>query len=236
MKKIKIQIHLLGDTYPLAIDKIRSNIFDLKVETTINNEFLNLHPTIILDDEFRKNFFKNEGADFSVLIVNRQLENNFFTRYIDENLLVMSIFEIEKLYLSDGITIEMYAERYLLAFATMYTVFEKITEEADELVQKNSTGCLFDGAIYKPDVIKFFRNPMLCNNVVNIITEKKQSAFLVKLLKEIKSLKIGRYHAITKWVTKKPFTSLFFAYTGSLFFNELVGNVLYDLIKKLLGF
>ncbi len=236
MKKIQIHIHLLGDTYPLAIDKIRSHIFDIVVESTINNQFLNLHPTIILDDHFRQNFSKNKDSDFTVLIVNRQLENNFFTRYIDENLLVMSIFEIEKLYLSDGITIEMYVERYLLAFATMYTVFEKITEEADELVQKNSTGCLFDGAIYKPDVIKFFRKPMLCNNVINIITEKKQSAFLVKLLKEIKSLKIGRYHAISKWVTKKPIVSLFIAYSGSLVFNELVGNVLYDLIKKLLGF
>jgi hypothetical protein len=236
MKKIQIQIHLLGDTYPLVADKIRSNIFDLKVETTINNEFLNLHPTIILDEDVRNNFIKNKGTDFTVLIVNRQLENNFFTRYIDENLLVMSIFEIEKLYLSDGITIEMYVERYLLAFATMYTVFGKITEEAGVLVQINSTGCLFDGAIYKPDVIKFFREPMLCDNVVKIILDKKQDAYLKKLTTEIKALKIGRYHAISKWVTKKPIVSLFIAYSASLVFNELVGNVLYDLIKKLFGF
>jgi hypothetical protein len=240
---IKIELIQFGDTYPVNYQKIEnfgnnSSIFKIiNILENKNHEILNSEILRISDENFK--FLTNikTDADFSVIIVNRPLDGNYFSRRISNKLIVISIFGIETLNIHEGISLEMYILRFLLAFTTIYNVYNGLPINANELMQKNPTGCLFDMCIYKPQISFFFRNPKLSSAVVNTLTSKTlPKNFLNNLKKEIKLLKIGNYYQLTDWLKENPKKAIFFTFLIGLIFSELLGNYIYDLISKFLPF
>lgn len=239
----KIELIQLGDTYPVNFQKIenfgnKSSVFKIiNILENNNAEMLNSETLKISDEKFEFLTKLKTNADFTVVIVNRPLDNNFFTRRISSKIIVISIFGIETLNIHEGISSDIYILRFLLAFTTIYNVYHELPISADELMQKNATGCLFDMCIYKPQIATFFRNPKLSPAVVNTLTSKTlPQNFLKNLKKEIKLLKIGNYYQLTDWLKENPIKAIVFTFLIGLIFSELLGNYIYDLISKFLPF
>jgi len=83
-----IQLVQLGDIYPLDINKIvsfgkKSDVFEIKPSNfnIHNNQILSRFPTILLDSSFNDFDYQLNGDDFIVVIVNRELEDNYFLDY-----------------------------------------------------------------------------------------------------------------------------------------------------------
>jgi len=142
---------------------------------------------------------------------------------------VVTIFGIESLNIHEGISYEMYLNRLLLAFSTIYKVYGLLSYElAGNLMQLDTRGCLFDMGIHKPDIAKFFRNPHLSENVKNIIGDK---VYIKKLERASKKLEIGSFYKIKDWLKENPMKGLIFTFLISFIFSGLLGNFIYDLIK-----
>lgn len=237
-----IKLIQLGDIYPVNLIKVqnsgnRSGVFNIiNINENQNAEILNRNFRI---DDFDFNpFIENNGAqDFSVIIINRPLENDYFTRRISEKLIVISTFNIETLGIHEGISIENYIVRFLLAFSVIFQISNRALPEETNIIQNNSTGCLFDKCIYKPDVAKFFRNPHLSTNALAVLnTQNLPQNFVKNLQKEIKKLKISRYYNVSNWLKKNPLLAIIITYFIGFVFSGLTVSYIYELICPYLPF
>jgi hypothetical protein len=234
---IKIKIIQLGDTYPFNSQKLeqfasKSSIFAIvDIEKNENHPILKNHPHLLEDRVFDSFIFNSKDADFLIIIVNRPLENNYFSRRISDNLIVISTFGIEALNIHDGITIEMFVTRFIYGFATIFQIYHSLPVQVGELMQINTTGCLFDMCIFKQDVAKFFRQPKLSIGVKNILNEKTLPANFVSILeKEIKSLKIGLFFRLKEWLKRKPISTLFLTFLFGIL-SSLLATILWEIGK-----
>ena len=238
-----IEIIQLGDTYPVDFQKIQnfgdsSSIFSVFAISENNNaEILNRETLRLSDNDFAFLTIRQSFADFSVVIVNRPLEDNYFTRRISESLIVVSIFDIEALNIHEGISVEMYLIRFLIAFSTIYKAYDGLSIQATELMQTNATGCLFDRAIFKPQIAIFFRQPKISPAVITLLQNTTLPRdFLSALQNEIKRLKIGHYYRLKDWLKENPIKAIAITFLIGLIFSELLGNYIYDLIHDCLPF
>jgi hypothetical protein len=238
-----IQLIPLGDIYPLDINTIanfgkKSGVFEIEISdfNIHNNQILSQFPTTLLDSSFNDFDYQLNSADFIVVLVNRELENNYFSRLLpDRPIVVVTIFGIESLNIHEGISYEMYLNRLLLAFSTIYKVYGLLSYElAGNLMQLDTRGCLFDMGIHKPDIAKFFRNPHLSEEVKKILSDNginNNNDYLIKLERAIKKLEIGSFYKIKDWLKENPMKGLIFTFLISFIFSGLLGNFIYDLIK-----
>ena len=239
----KIELIQLGDTYPVDFQKIQkfgdsSSIFKVVAISENNNaEILNRETVRLSDNDFSFLTTRQTVADFSVVIVNRPLQGNYFSRPISEKLIVVSIFDIETLNIHEGISVEMYITRFLLAFSTIFQAYSGLSQQATELMQPNATGCLFDKSIYKPQIAIFFRQPKLSPAAINLLNSKTlPQNFLTDLQNDIKKLKIGTYYKLKDWLKENPIWAISITFLIGLIFSELLGNYTYDLIHDCLPF
>lgn len=241
---VKINIIALGDIYPLDIDKLKkstekSKIFNIvSIQESIHSQILNKFELQINDNEFKIYFEElknNNEVNINVIIVNRTLENNFYTRLIYDNLIVISIHDIEVLNNVDGITSEMFINRFLYAFSVIYDVYNKLDIRAlDELMQNNTKGCLFDTCVLKNQITRFFRKPILCSTVKETLNTKiLPKNYILDLQKEIKKLKISDYYIFINWLKLNPKTSIILGGLATIPINYL-SDILKYLFFKLI--
>lgn len=240
---IKIELIQLGDTYPVDFQKIQnfgdsSSIFAIASISENNNaEILNRETIRLSDNDFDFLTKRQTIADFSVVIVNRPLQGNYFSRPISTKLIVVSIFDIDTLNIHEGISVEMYINRFLLAFSAIFQAYGGLSPQATELMQPNSTGCLFDKSIYKPQIAIFFRRPKLSPAAISLLKSKTlPQHFLEDLQNEIKKLQIGFYYKLKDWFKENPKKAIGITFFTGLIFSELFGNYVYDLIHDYLPF
>ena len=233
-----IQIIEFGDIYPLSLYKIQLFGYSTKTFNVIfpelnfeNNSILDNYDLVLMNNDFIDFQYTIVNSGFTVIIVNRPLENGFFSRIIHENLIVISIFGIDSLNIHEGISYEMFINRLLLAYVGMFKVHLKIDRNTLDLMQINSTGCLYDYSIYKPDIAKFFRKPIISSKARKIFNESKHKDFIQLLEKAIKKLEIGSFYKIKDWLKENPMKGLIFTFLISFIFSGLLGNFIYDLIK-----
>ncbi|MCX6162915.1 MAG: hypothetical protein NTV87_16465, partial [Ignavibacteriae bacterium] len=119
----------------------------------------------------------------------------------------------------------------------IFVSYNGLYQQANELMQINATGCLFDKCLYKPQIAMFFRQPILSPAALTLLTAMAlPKNFLADLQKAINKLKIGRYYKLKDWFKKNPITAIVITFLIGFIFSELLGNYIYDLIHDFLPF
>ncbi len=237
----------MGDTYPVDYKKLKatgdsSALFSIlkKVEFPNPNILNRQNSFRLIDNDFNFLIDRHTSADFSVVIVNRPLEGDFFSRRISDKLIAVSVFEIDALNIHEGIKVEMFLTRFIYGFVTIYLCFNNSlptngTVAELELIQMEAKGCLFDFCRYKPQVALFFRQPKISPEAITKLrTKPLPENFIEALNKEIQKLKIGRYYKIKDGLKENPVTAILMTFFVGLIFSELLGNYIYDLIHDCL--
>jgi hypothetical protein len=239
-----IKLVLLGDTYPLDADKLVKLANRFSTFKVVKRPLEIVNPSILNDPQIpmlistfkENNDIQNiplEGANFTVLVIARPLEGNFFSIPISEKLIVVSIFDIDNLNLHEGITPEMFLCRFLLGFSTVFQAYGGLTKEGAELFQKNSRGCLFDQCLIKPEVVKFFRNPSLSDEAKTILNRKVDKNFIDDVKKDIKKLEIGMYYKLRDWFKENPILAIVITFIVQQLVSEsteMIKGYLYGLL------
>ena len=233
---INIDILKLGDVNSLNIQEIKnfatqSRIFKInEVVTSPNAEILSQPRQTLLDADLIKIARHTPNVNFTLIVVERPLEGNYFSRRLDEKNIAVTINGLLPLKFHEGISMEKYMLRFILGFSTMCEAYGGLKQEAGEVMQLNPTGCLFDMAIDKTTLQKFFLKPKLSTSAESILEGKTlPDNYLGILKKEIQYLRIGyRYRAIDK-SKKYPFVAAVLAFVFALVMYELLGSYLYDL-------
>lgn len=238
---INIQLIKIGHNDLLSSENLikkrnSSSVFKFNENELIasNADFLNKSELTIHDNEF-STIKINEKADFNIGIINRPLDGNYFSRPINANFIVVSTYDFDTLELHEGISVENYFLRFVYAFSIIYEAYNGLNPEANEIMQDNITGCLFDKAILKKQIATFFRNPHISISAKHILSKKTiDSKIISNVEKEIKKLKISCYYKYADFMKKNPIKTTIGIFLSGLLLHELGGNFLYDWIKGLL--
>ncbi|OCB77156.1 hypothetical protein B0A79_01965 [Flavobacterium piscis] len=233
-----IQIIKIGHNDHLDFSKLKKR-FDSSLTFKSTNDIIITSPTFLNEDNLTITDNKlatiniANDADFSVGIIDRPLQGNYFTRPIKNNFIVISTFGLEELNLREGITAENYLLRFIYAFTIMFNAYGGLNHQAGEIMQNNITGCLFDKAIYKKQISTFFKNPHISLSAENILNTKAIHAKLISnTKKDIKKLKISWYYNYSNWLGRNPVWATIIIFISGLLLSELGGNFLYDWITK----
>ena len=111
--------------------------FDNSISKVNNPTFLNKTELTVYDKELATIQIKTT-ANFTIGIINRPLEDNFFARPINEKFIVVTTFDFEILELAEGVSIENYVLRFTYAFALIYNAYGGLVEDAHEVMQTNT--------------------------------------------------------------------------------------------------
>ncbi|MCR4030432.1 MULTISPECIES: hypothetical protein [Flavobacterium] len=229
-----IQIIKIGHNDHVDFSKLKkrfdsSSTFKSQNDVIVTSPpFLNQDYLTITDQQLMSINFNN-GSDFSIGIIDRPLQGNFFSRPISENFIVISTFGLEELNLREGITVENYLLRFVYAFTIMFNAYGGFNQQAAEIMQNNISGCLFDRAIYKKQIAIFFKNPHISLSAENILSTKAINAQLIPdTKKDIKKLKISWYYNYSNWLSRNPVWATIIIFISGLLLSDLGGNFIYD--------
>ena len=147
--------------------------------------------------------------------------------------MVISIHNIESLNFNEGISIEKYLSRFIYGFVTIYYAYNRqLPLHANEIFNLDANGCLFDYCLYKPDVVKFFRNPHLSAKSLSFLeTKPLEKNFIKSLTTEIKLLKIGKFYFLKDWLIKNPIYGIVITFLLSFIFNKIFYVYLFMIIS-----
>jgi hypothetical protein len=236
MKRIRIKLGIIGylpfEFNRKTLKNWKSNVFEIVDEI---DDFHFTNDSDILDWSFSDKLLSKElpikyDGDFFVGITYVPIEDNFYSRRLDNNRLVLSYFEIYQVLKTENIPVENFLLRTLYASCLVYLRNEQsIPESTDWLgyTHDDTRGCLFDMNGNKIDVIFSLDPPTICDDCINKIRIDKvpdSSTNLIK--KEIKRIKKGLFYKITQFVREKPILSIFLSAVFGILIS-LTASVIY---------
>ena len=231
---IKIKLIIIGDDYPLNTDVLanwKSKIFTIDKEIDREPDKSNL-PTYQVFTTPKEFIEAKYDCDFKIIIVKRPLTRNFFTTRESGDLMVISIHELENLYLIKGVSIEMYILRLLYSFSFIYKAFHTFPEYRPPFMHENTTGCLFDISSQKKDINRFFIQPEIDIKAKSELANFQfPDNFISICEKEIKKLKIKNEFYLRKRIKENFLLSILVAIISTIALS-IAANYLYDLFIK----
>lgn len=217
----------------LVANRNLSNVFRFEtgILKNLNANFLNKEELTVLDSELATIQVSSE-VSFNIGIIHRPLQQNYFSRPINDKFIVVSTFDFENLELHEGISIENYLLRFAYAFSVIHSAYNGLRQEAAALMQDNITGCLFDKAIYKKQIATFFHNPHISIASKNTLNSKTLDGQIISNVEtEIKGLKISWFYRYADWMKRHPIGATIIIFLTSFVLQEIGGNFIYDWLK-----
>lgn len=233
IKLIQIGHNDLINLENLAANRSFSKVFRFEagILKNLNANFLNKQELTILDNELAT-IQVSTDVSFSIGIINRPLQQKYFSRLINDKFIVVSTFDFENLQLHEGISVENYLLRFAYAFSLIHSAYNGLRPEAAALMQDNITGCLFDKAMYKKQIATFFHNPHISIAAKNILNSKTLDGQIISNVEsEIKKLKINWFYRYANWMKMHPIAATLIIFLTAFVLQEIGGNFIYDWIK-----
>lgn len=232
---IRVGQNLKADTKKLKQLFSNSKLIQVKEVQEINNPPYE-SPLQVSIDELHF-ITSNPSVDFSVVLIDKPLDNNFFTGIIPEKkLVIISLHNVNYYRTLDGITIEKFIMRFIYGNATLYKAYNNSFPPInivhnDQIMQKNTQGCLFDICYDKLDIIEFFKNPKISTDAEAVLNTKSLPANYLNTLKtEIKKLKPSTFYQISSWIANNAVAAVFVSFLFGLISN-VIANILTEFVK-----
>ena len=139
----------------------------------------------------------------TIAISNYYFPGNLISEPLNDNLISLSVYDIDKLLIVEKIRIEKYILRFIYSFAIIYQTNDNKLPESTKLIHKNIEGCIFDYCKRHIDTLKFHVNPKLSSYSRNILENKnKPENYILYIDKEITMLKRSIMEKLELYVKK----------------------------------
>ena len=239
--KVKIKLVTIGylprDFRLNKIKRWKSKIF--QVSTNIEN--LSLRANSDGDQwEFSDSLIKEQlpiisDVDFVIAIVNVPIENNWYSRRLGNNQIVITFHEIRDILQGSNIPLENVVLRLLYSYALVYKQFGNripSVNEATEFTHDETRGCIFDMNGIKTDLPSSCDKPRICDECQERLRKNKISNDTIEQSrKEILKIRKVFYYRILNFVKKHPIWALVISSGYALMLN-IIASFIYQQFSK----
>lgn len=231
---IRIKLITLGNLkYPVDFKKIEgwhSNVFKAvhadEVQVIPNAEGTEWsYP----DSQLAVLITPDKQYDFSIGIINAELQDNYYIRRLKNNVCIFSLYETAEILRYSNLTIENFIVRNLYEFCLIYLEGgRQIKSSAYTVAHDETRGCLFDMNANKSDIIFSTEHPKICTSCkARIMNSQVPKDSLRIIEKELGSIKKALYSRVMDFVKSHPIYTLIISSCFALLLN-IFASFIYD--------
>lgn len=237
--KIKIKIVKIGyfpfelnvkkiEKYKSKLFTINGNVEEIKgiERLTSNNSY---YDNQYLVDKINSFKFEKQDYDFIFVISNIKFEDDWFSKILDDNKVIMSYYSILERLQNNSIPIENAVLTLLYSYAFLFKKFNKIPSKDEEknFLHTDTRGCVFDLSS-SDDIVYSCITPIICKECLNDLNNISDNLIgsVQKELKKIKKTTDNRMFSIVK---KNPIVSSLFAISLPISLSLLTTNYIQNL-------
>jgi len=258
--KIKIRIGIIGylpfHFNEKRIKNLKSPEFEIigsieKLEHINKKADIEIDKILSVNNEKRNNLFgysdsifeeelieNSKDADFCIWITYVPLQDNYFVRRLEYNIVILSYFQMYDFLKKELIPVESLLLRTIYRHILIYQKYKKsipshLKKPNIPFIHDDTRGCMFDACGNKADVIFFLNEPNICTECIREI--KVIGAFKVgdnhisQIKKEFSKIKKGRYYKIIAFIKTKPIISIIISALFGIALN-LAATWIYDFL------
>lgn len=176
-----------------------------------------------------------EGCDLALGIMPYRFIDNFYLHGINDDCAVLSLYGIQEILQRDNISIEHFIIKQLYEICAIKHLINDISsEEVDDLVHRDTRGCLFDMNGERSDIIYNTEHPIICEECKGKFRSKQIDGNVIgSFEKELKRIKKPKILRIERWIRAYPLLSIIISAFTAILLN-IVANIIYDVICKLI--
>lgn len=246
---VDVRLVTIGYVNFLTVEKIKnwkSQLF--KVVGEIENYPLNADADLgswgysdeILEDELLKldqkismrSTYKG-NIDIYVYVLSVPLEDNYFSRILHGNRILISYYEIREILDSNYVPQENFLISLLYTYVLIFLIKDKSELSMnDEIAMAHTVtrGCLFDMRGIKTDAIEACVAPQICGICIGKLLSSGIPQRDINLVNsELKRIKRIRYYELLLYFQKHPVKSMIIMAIASLLLN-VISNLITDII------
>lgn len=237
MGKIVVSLVTMGSLkYPVDVSKLVEWKSDLI--SIVHGASVGHLPNADGDDwersriQLRKLVKPDQAASFTLGLINSPLEDNYYLRRLENNVAVLSLYEMAEIVHHEDFKIEDFILRNIYELAVLYEANSgKIPADGSSWTHDDIRHCLFDMNSNKADIVFSLNQPKLCEACTTRVKAKQIRAdFLTTLTNELKRLRKSRYYRWTAWVRAHPVWALVITGCTAVLLN-LVASIIFESIK-----
>lgn len=218
MSKIAVKIVTVGylpaDFSKEFIKKLKSNLFQETgvIESFSLNSNSDLDEWGYSDELLSSEVPKKESEDILIVLTSVPLQDNYYTRRIENNTVIFTFHEIGNYLRYENIPLENVVKRLIYAYVLVLLRNNKkipLSYEITNFTHDETRGCLFDMNGLKEDIVNSCHAPQICDDCTQRLLQEKVSNNVVKIAKsEIINIKKPKYFRIIDWVKRNPIWSI----------------------------
>lgn len=185
------------------------------------------------DEQLQHLIQPDPTSDFTIAVVNGPLEQNYYSRRLPANLVILSLHEIADILSVAHLRVEHFVLRAAYAHSIYRVLFRGAIPVSGEatLSHQEVRGCLFDLNVNKADIVKSLDPPAVCVACrARIPSAQTRPHYLPTLDGELRQIRRPLYFRISRWIQHHPVLSLAITVASALLLNVL-SNAIYDCLK-----
>lgn len=237
MRKVKVKLVTLGNLKFAvdfnAIEGWKSSIFEAEhvdqIQALPNADG---HQWEYPDQQLIRLLRQDNGYDFTLGVMNGQLQDGFYMRRLGNNLCVLSLYDTGPILQRANLEIESFILRNIYQLTSLYLERDKTLPDSSYSLSHDETrSCLFDMNANIEDIIFSTSKPQICPQCrARIMQSQVCKEFLPATEKELKRIRQILYYRLVEFVKKHPVWSLILTSLSALVIDVL-GNYFYDILK-----
>lgn len=159
------------------------------------------------DDLLSRQISNIRGGDFSFIIVNVPLEDNWYSRRIADNFVVFTLHEIKEILEHHDVPLENIVLRMLYCYSFLCLRNDKRLPSLSSginFTHSEARGCIYDFNGIKSDIHHSCDNPIICDECTQNLRKDNVSEIIINHgKKEIKKIRRTLYYRIVRFMKKK---------------------------------
>ncbi|MDX5325093.1 MAG: hypothetical protein LPK80_02425 [Bacteroidota bacterium] len=176
-----------------------------------------------------------DDCDFLIAISNVPLEDNYYTRRLENNKIIFTFHEIREYFNHENIPLENMILRLLYGYSLVYRRSGNRIPEIQEFTNfthDETRGCLFDMNGIKSDIVKSCVKPIICPEcVLRLESEMVSTDYIQCVKKEISKIRKKLFYRISDYVKSNPIRALLISGLAAILLGtigSIIGSWVYE--------
>lgn len=171
---------------------------------------------------------KEDCPDLIFYILDAPIQNNFFSRILSENRIVISYYEVNHILHEENIPLENLLISLIYSYTLLYLANRKrvLTMKGEErIVHDHREGCLYDMCGNKEDVIYSSVHPIICEPCKAYLMQHGVAVDDIEIASnELKRLKRNLYYRMVHYLRSYPDIVFVLTCSLSIILNFVASN------------